>query len=224
MILSLSHRFIFVHVSKSAGTSIQVALRNFVHEPDCLWIHRLRNRMGLEWDYRRIRFPEHVTAHRLRRQLPPDIYDSYFKFAFVRNPWDWVVSQYHYLLSTPSHRHHGRVCAMSGLEEYIEFEIARNKRSQSEFIIDENGKILVDYIGRFENLSRDFASVCDKLNVSAELPRINTTVHEDYRTYYSDSSRERVAEHWGEDIARFFYNFENQNLSPISITSTADCL
>ena len=87
-----------------------------------------------------------------------------------------------------------------------------------------NGKILVDYIGRFENLSRDFASVCDKLNVSAELPRINTTVHEDYRTYYSDSSRERVAEHWGEDIARFFYNFENQNLSPISITSTADCL
>ncbi len=178
--------------------------------------------MGLEWDYRRIRFPEHITADRLRRQLPTDIFDSYFKFAFVRNPWDWVVSQYHYLLSTPSHRHHRRVCAMSGLEEYIEFEIARNRRSQGEFLIDEDGVILVDYIGRFENLSRDFAAVCDRLHVSAELPRINTTVHEDYRSYFSYSSRERVAKHWREDIELFSYNFENQNLPPISIRSTAD--
>ena len=66
---------------------------------------------------------EHATAVTIRRSMSGRRYDEYFSFAFVRNPWDWLVSLYAYLLNTPSHRHHVRVRAMSGLREYIDFDL-----------------------------------------------------------------------------------------------------
>ena len=215
LILSLSHRFIFIHTGKTAGTSIQAALRSFAHEPEGGRMNRLLNRIGLQQDYRKIRFSEHLTADRLRRKLPAQVFDNSFKFAFVRNPWDWLVSLYHYLQETPSHRHHRRVRAASGFEEYVEFEIARNKRSQLEFLVDSRGEFLLDYIGRFENLAEDFAEICEHLQVSVELPHINRSQHEDYRSYYTDATRKRVADHWGEEIRRLSYNFENRDLRPV---------
>src|SRR5262249_2778421 len=115
-------------------------------------------------------YREHATARTIRTQMPRGRFEQYFSFAFVRNPWDWVVSLYSYLLHTPGHRHHARIAAMSGLREYVEFEIARGKRSQHEFICDRDGRVIVDYVGRFESLHAHFDGVCRRLNFKAELP------------------------------------------------------
>lgn len=209
MIVSHSHRFIFVHVSKAAGTSIERALGPFRHHPPDTRLNRWRCKLGLQWDYRAYRFRQHDSIRVARRVLPAALFDDYFKFAFVRNPWDWLASLYGYLQGTPGHRHHRRVRTMS-FAEYVEFEIRRGRRSQSGFLTDDGGELLMDFVGRFENLDADFARVCAHLGLGAiSLPHRNANREpRPYRSLYDAATRERVAAHWAGDIRRFGYRFE----------------
>lgn len=215
MVISHSHRFIFIHSSKAAGTSIQNALREYAHQPDSGKLNRYRSKLGLQSDYLQVVFPEHDTAAQIRKKLPSGIFDSYFKFAFVRNPWDWLVSLYHYLLSTPSHRHHRRVSEMENFEEYLQFEMDRGKRFQKDFVADKEGRLLTDYIGRYESLHEDFETVCRHLNIDASLPHLNKSTHRDYRDYYTDQIKDTVTKYWKEDIELLGYDFGNQDLKVI---------
>ena len=142
-----------------------------------------------------------------RKHVPQEIYDGFFKFAFVRNPWDWLASTYSYLCDTTTHRHHRRVLAMKSLAEYADFEIAREKRSQSVFVCD-GDRVIVDFVGRFETLDEDFASVCQRIGVDVSLPHANRTNHRDYRKLYDDALIEKVAAHWQRDISLFGYEFD----------------
>ncbi|MDH4108866.1 MAG: sulfotransferase family protein [Gammaproteobacteria bacterium] len=207
MLLSISHRFIFVHVNKAAGTSMIAALEQFGHNPPTDPLSKGLAKVGLVRDYRRRYFPVHTTASQLRRQLPAEVWDGFFKFAFVRNPWDWLVSTYHYLGTTKAHRHHRRVSAMGSFGEYVDWEIERARRSQSGFVCEDDG-VIVDYIGRFETLADDYEEICRRIGVKAPpLPHVNRTVHRGYREMYDDALIARVAEHWRFDIELFGYEF-----------------
>ena len=85
--------------------------------------------------------------------------------------------------------------------------VSEDRHLQSEFVTDAEGRVIVDFVGRFERLAEDFAHVCRTIGVEAELPHVNPSRHADYRTYYSDHSRALVAEHFAEDIERFGYRF-----------------
>lgn len=210
MIVSHQRRFIFVHVSKTGGTSIERALDAYRHPaPDTRW-NRLRCKLGLQWDHRRYVFRQHDTIRVAQRVLPEALFDGYFKFAFVRNPWDWLVSLYTYLRQTPNHHRHGQVRAMD-FASYVDFEIRRGRRSQSAFITDARGQLSVDFVGRFEQLTTDFAQVCGHLGLGeVALPHRNVgQQRERYQSYYDDRTRQRVAEHWAEDIHRFGYGFQD---------------
>lgn len=207
MLLSVSHRFIFIHVNKAAGTSMQRALQPFAHMPPGNALGKLKSKLNLARDYRERAFNEHTDASQLRRQLPPQIYDDFFKFAFVRNPWDWLASTYHYLCNTPTHRHHQRVVAMASFVAYVDFEIARDKRSQAAFVSDDN-EVIVDFVGRFETLEEDFQSTCGHIGIDVSLPHANKTAHCDYRKLYDDVLIEKVARHWRRDIDLFAYEFD----------------
>lgn len=211
MLLSYSHRFLFVHVYKVAGTSISRALTPWAHRPEKLLVNRLLSRVGwrsgLPHHRWRVTSP-HARACEAKAWLPAAIWDACFKFAFVRNPWDWQVSLYHYMLGKSSHRQHERMKRMRSFDDYIEWRIREDRRLQSELLTDARGEILVDFVGRFERLEEDFAHVCRTVGVEAELPHVNPSRHDDYRTYYSDHSRALVAEHFAEDIERFGYRFD----------------
>lgn len=212
MIISYSHRFIFIHVGKAAGTSIQKAVEPYAHRPERYLMNRLLATIGVHVNYcthyQKKRFRKHVIAREVRRQLPNRVYDEFFRFAFVRNPWDRMVSMHHYMRDKRLYHRHKLVESLGSFEEYVRWEIKRNKDSQKAFITDVGGNVIVDFVGRFERLRDDFAHLCKELGISATLPHCNKTRHRDYRTYYDSRTIELVADHWREDIELLGYTFD----------------
>lgn len=211
MVLCYQPPFLFVHIDKAAGSSIALALspiesrrKNSRWRKRLLWLGPL-NRLGL---YRQLEFPAHAHASEAKRCLPPEIYNRIFKFAFVRNPWDRLVSRYAYLSKNQDHPRHEFVKRLKSFEDYVDWEIRRGKFFQHTYVTDREGKLIVDFIGYYERLREDFAKVCERLNVKAELPRANTSSHRDYRTYYTPETRDLVGRYFQKDIELFGYNFD----------------
>lgn len=109
-----------------------------------------------------------------------EIYDSYFTFAFVRNPWERAVSFYkHYMFN--------RVMSFEDflMVEFPKLQVERYYfvKPQTEYIYNEEGKLQVDFVGRFENLQQDFELMRSKLNKSiSDLERINIS-NKDYKVF-----------------------------------------
>jgi hypothetical protein len=77
----------------------------------------------------------------------------------------------------------------------------------SAFLCDENGKELVDFVGRYENMEEDFASVCRKIGIDIALPHVNRSEHAHYRDYYTAETKAIVSRLFARDIERFHYTF-----------------
>ncbi|NEP45307.1 MAG: sulfotransferase family protein [Okeania sp. SIO2H7] len=157
----------------------------------------------------------HAKARDAKKELPEEIYNKFYKFAFVRNPWDWQVSYYHFILKQPTHIRYKMVKSMSGFEEYLEWVINTKNpfakgatKLQKDMIADKEGKIMVDFVGRYETLVKDFESVCKLLNINAFLPHFNSSGSRDYRLFYNERTKKLVAENFQEDIDLFGYTFE----------------
>jgi hypothetical protein len=180
-------RVVFIHINKTGGTSIERALH-------------LRS--------------ERLSAREKRARLGERRWQRAFKFAFVRNPWDKVVSHYHYRVRTgkagldDDHLPFGdwvRLAYRDRNPRY--YDVPLMFASQFEWIADEEGRLLLDFIGRFEQLDEDFAEVCRRIGVRAELPHVKTTSHAHYRDFYDDETRAIVARAFAQDLERFDYRF-----------------
>ena len=157
-------------------------------------------------------------------------YKEYFKFCFVRNPWDRVVSCYFNKISTDeglTNRSFKNGVAVTLLKHGDLFwggmtfpDFARavcrvpddradvHFRSQCKFVTCQEGTLLVDFIGRFENLEADFSIVCDKMGIeNIRLPHLFKSERLHYRHYYDKSLQEEVEERYREDIKMFGYEF-----------------
>ncbi len=207
MLLSYDHRFIFIHNYRVAGTSIGKSLEKYVKRP---LLRRIFEEMGVgnklshhKWKT----FPAHIKASDLRKRLPAEIYDSFYKFAFVRNPWEWQVSLYHHMLQQKTHFQHALVESMKNFDEYIVWRVNEDKVLQKDFVTDSAGKMIVDFVGRFEVLRKDFHHVCNVLNINTSLPHINKSSHMNYQSYYNVETRRLVEENFSEDIELFGYTF-----------------
>jgi len=209
VLLSHSHKFLFVHVQRTGGGSITRVLGEYAHVPPSSRIHRYLSKTGLVRDPLRIRLTAHETALGARRLLPRSMFDEYFKFALVRNPWSWLVSLYSRYGTTQSHRHFKQVSRMSFVE-YVDWEVARDKRHQHRFVCDGKGALIVDFVGQLETLHADLASACKRIGVeppSEPPPRVGARPHPDYREYYDDTLRSKVRAHWHRDVELFAYDF-----------------
>jgi hypothetical protein len=212
MLISSNPAFLFIHIDKAAGTSIQRALQPFAPlRADSRWRRRLIWLGGLNrilGTHRTLEFPEHVQAQTVKNCLPSDEYARLFKFAFVRNPWDRLVSRYAYLLRNTEHPRHEFVKKLKGFEAYLAWEIARGKMHQHTYVCGAGGEWVVDFVGYYERLPEDFSRACDRLKVTAELPKANASSHRDYRSYYTPETRELVAKNFARDLELFRYEFD----------------
>ena len=212
MIISYSHNFLFVHIGKTAGTNVAKGLEPYAHDADEYVVPRVLRKVGFSANYlgpyRWRRFRIHATASTAQRHLPPEVYDRLFKFAFVRNPWEWIVSQYRFMLRNPQHHRHETVRKLGSFPRYLQWEAGRRKRSQHGFILDRSGRCIVDFVGRFESLSDDFDAVCRRIGIDASIPGRNEGHSTDYRDSYDDASLELVAELFSRDIELFRYGMD----------------
>lgn len=202
MELSYSHRFIFVHVYRTGGQSVSQALRPYCAAPRRPLVNR-RLRSLREHNF------GHIRARELKAALPPEIFDPFFKFAFVRNPWDWQVSVYHYVRQRRDHPDHETFRSLHTFDAYLDWRITvKGSELQSDFVRSESGELLVDFVGRYERLAEDFDVVCDRIGVECALPHVNRSAHGDFRDYYTSETRALVEEVYRPDIELFGYQFD----------------
>lgn len=231
--ISEKYKCIFVHIPKAAGQSIE---------------HFFLNSHGLSWDRREpllLRYnpdpkkgPErlaHLTAREYTSYewVSRNTFKEYFKFSFVRNPWDRLVSEYKY-------RNHDQLMSF---KEFVLYNLPtknlysdnyRHILPQYDFLHDESGNLLVDFVGRFENLQTDFDYVCSKLNITnSALPFINSSnkptsqlgkvknfiqiknvgtakeksKNKGYISYYDRNTRKIIEQIYRNDIDTFGYQF-----------------
>lgn len=212
MLHSNEKRFIFVHIYKTGGESVVAALRGY-----CALYFKNRyvnkairtlpgpSRILLGWRESLVR-RQHMTAEQIRNVMPQDIFEQSFRFAFVRNPWDWHVSMYSYATQTKGHPRHEEILAFGSFDNYIRYRCDEGVSLQSSFVFDSSGKKIVNYVGRFENLSADFEQICRDLSIDAKLPHKNASKRKkDWRAYYTDETYDLVRKAYDRDITAFGY-------------------
>ena len=223
MQISFEHNFLFVHIPKTGGTSVRSALKPYQTDAATAFPNSLLRRCGVNVNhylgsYRSFQFRKHERIKTGARRLPSNTFDSLFKFCFVRNPWDLLVSNYCYVKSDKTHKRYRRTSRMN-FAEFIEFAIAKEIGLQKPIISNANGDLLVNQVGKFETLIEDFKSIVSKIQIQATLPHLNRVNRPDYRQYYDRRSIARVADCYRDDIETFEYEFDGAHSIPIATSA-----
>ena len=181
--------YVFIHINKTAGTSIG-------------------NAIGLPVKH-------HQTASEIIAKIGRDKWNTAYKFTLVRNPWDKVVSHYQYRRK----RNKTQVATRNvSFSEWVKKTYGPDKdpffynnpkafQPQVEWLKDDQGRIAIDFIGKFESINDDFDQIKSIIGIEAELPHLNASKRAGYQSYYDDETRLIVAQWFHEDIEVFGYSF-----------------
>jgi len=208
MLISHKHKFLFIHIYKTAGTSITHALIPFCSSKLKFNLHRVLRKVHIN-TFNPSPFTKHIGAEKLRQNIGVETYNNYFSFSFIRNPWDWQVSLYYFMVAHPEHPQHKLMKELGSFESYIHWRYKKGMLSQKRQLSDSSGDIIVDFIGRFESLNDDFSTVCEKIGIIASLPHIHKRRGMPYQNYYTEETKEIVSELCREDIEYFNYSFDD---------------
>ena len=189
--------------------------------------------------------PIHEKMSSMIDRISKEVFKDYFKFAFIRNPWDWFLSWITYKQTLPKHtaanfdfnkwveeieairlsrdgkywspgveysyyREDGKPlgCSFGSCRALVGGEcICLVKDHQHHFICDKNKNLMVDFVGRFENIKEDWNHIVSKTGIDADLVHINKSNHKHYRAAYTDKTAEIVYNLFKEDIDMFGYEF-----------------
>jgi hypothetical protein len=191
VILSVKYRyldgFIFIHINKNGGSSVEKALN--------------------------IPF-EHKTALEKIKEIGQKDWNRRLTFTVIRNPWDKVVSHYHYRVKTNQTNlrddpieFNEWVKRAYGNQDAFYYDNPKMFMPQTNWITDEKGNILVDEIIHFENLENEFNKVLEKLGKNVTLPHVKKSDRGIYRDYYEEETIAIVKNWFEQDIERFDYRF-----------------
>jgi hypothetical protein len=232
MIISHEHKFIFLKTKKTAGTAMEAALSALCGPSDVITPYREaseQDRKGRGPQNYRIEHPlkpkrllwrklfmrperyyhpsvgyyEHMPASLVRAYVGEEIWRSYFKFAFDRNPWDRQISWYFYKTKSKGRR-----------PSFERFMRSRRRAFVANYdIYTLDCELAVDFIGRYEALDADLNRALETIGIARRLTvaRSNVTPNReerhDYRRYYSPRTQALVAEWYAPEIALLGYGF-----------------
>ncbi|MBP0019215.1 MAG: sulfotransferase family 2 domain-containing protein [Cyanobacteria bacterium SBLK] len=179
--------FVFVHINKTGGTSVGKALN-----------------LPLS----------HSTAREKIEIMGRQKWESRFSFAIVRNPWDKVVSHYHYRVKTKQTNFGENAIEFKewvklsyGNKDPFYYDKPRMFMPQVNWISDREGKVAVNFIGRFESLNDDFQEICKNIGKKATLPHLKSSKHAHYKDYYDEETMKIIERCFQKDIELFEYKF-----------------
>lgn len=207
MIVSHQHRFIFAAVPKTGTHSVRQALREHMSADDIEQVGLFVNK--------RFPYPElaairhgHLGLDEVRPFLGEEVFSGYFKFAFVRNPFDRFVSYCAFMTRSNDVFAHAPKQVMREILfearplDHILF------RPQHTVLVDADGHLLTDMVGRVEQMQASYDAVCARIGIpAAKLERSNSTRRGSYRDYYDQPLIDGVAELYRRDLELFGYEF-----------------
>jgi hypothetical protein len=232
MIISHAHKFIFIKTKKTAGTAIEAALSQLCGPLDVITPYREESeqeRKGLAPQNYRIEHPlkpkrplwrkllgrperyyhpsvgfyEHMPASLVRAYVGEQVWRGYYKFAFDRNPWDRQVSWYFYKTKSKRRR-----------PSFERFMSSRARAYVNNYqLYTEGGALAVDFVGRYESLDEDLNKVLKRIGIKRRIkvPRTNVGRDRDgigdYRSLYTEETREIVETWYAPEIALLSYGF-----------------
>lgn len=201
MIISLKHRFIFFHIPKNAGSSITAALKPFedLAADSALQKYGLNGHARLS-DLIRIGFSKE------------DIMNNYFKFAFVRNPYDRALSNYFYLLEHPENPTHNQVVQAKNFNTYVRALHHTYDITQTKYTHDDAGNLQLDFVGKYENLHQDLLKIQNILGIDFKIDWKNksqydreNSIEERINKYYSLPAKKVIQEHHYQEFIAYEY-------------------
>lgn len=207
MIVSHLHRYLFVAMPKTGTHSVRQALREHLGPDDIEQVGLFVNK--------RFPFDEiaqighgHLSVRQVRPFLGDAVCDDYFKFTFVRNPFDRFVSYCAFMT-----RQQGAFDRdPRGTMRRILFELRPmdhvHFQPQYTLLTNEAGALEMDFIGRVERMQDDYDAICARVGIpSRPLDKVNGSRRGDYRQYYDRALMDGVAELYRGDLDRFGYTF-----------------
>lgn len=235
MIISHSHKYLFLKTVKTAGTSIEAALsqscsgndvvtplNDFSHNRDETGgtVHRAMNADTLPW-WNRDQIGQHVDAPTMKRHLPPEVWQGYCKLSIARNPWDRIVSLFAWKTrNDASMKPQKRLFHRLGVVPFDELaELRRNfttfvnrgfETNDRFYILD--GELCADVVVRYEQMNDDLDAFAKKIGLPPlNVPRLKTGIRPGqyhYSQYYDDATRDLVGDRHAHDLRLFGYRFE----------------
>lgn len=230
MIISHKYKFIFLKTSKTAGTSIEIALSRFCGPDDIITPvspadEKIRREFGYTepqnhtspiWGYtigdiikmiykrrKKIRFYNHIPAKKVKTYIGKAVWDSYYKFCFERNPWDRVVSQYFWRNKSEPR---------PPISEFLTSKHIRILKKRGFGVYTINGSVAVDKICKFENIDEELETIRKKLGIPEMLvlPRAKSGYRENNRNYrdiLTDDDKNTIARIFQEEIQLLGYEW-----------------
>jgi len=202
MLVSDSRKFIFIHIPRTAGMSLRAALEPYADAANLDF-----SRMQWEKEY------PHFTAAEISQIVGESRFRSFFKFAFVRNPWDRMVSRYFYLRrfnSRPDEAINIRGYYPPASLSFTEWLTGNDRHAVHPLDLRQQKEWLhsaVDFIGRFEDLPVAIDRINSQLGVRIALPHNNSSEHTDYHQYYDTATRDYVSRVFAADIETWNYKY-----------------
>lgn len=207
MIISHQHRFIFAAIPKTGTHSVRQALRQHMSADDLEQVGLFVNKRFPFEELAKIQHG-HISLQQIRPFVGEDAFASYFKFAFVRNPFDRFVSYCAFMTRDNDSFSRDPRAVM----RHVLFKVRPLQHvlfwPQHSFLVGPDGRLLVDQVGRVENMQQSYDTICARIGIpSTPLEQVNSSRRGAYRDYYDQQLIDGVAQLYRRDLELFNYQF-----------------
>ena len=211
LVISKKNKLIFFHIPKNAGTSISTELlknENYYYpwvilskilrkfkKTDNFFFDNFQKKIHL--------FTSHETVSKIEEKISSQIFNNFFKFAIVRNPYSRFVSRYNYMKLT-------NTITELNFPDFLKKHVKKYLITdyQYQFLLNKNKKIGVDKIIKFEKINEEIGNLSEVINLDiSKFKKLNISTNDNYRNYYDTNTRKIVEDYCKEDLEFFKYSF-----------------